>query len=490
MLLLLSLLTTASAQERLQLDPVYVSLFTHVGEVTVEQADALRVAVEGVIHRDFIALHRAEVPPYEDYDAEVYLASCTDAQRTGCAYVIGDRAQAAWVISGMVFSPLGEDLQVEVAFLDVRNTRIPLVVQLPGDDPEFMAERITELMALVIQSPGVELDIREEDPALVRARRKEFAKAMSAELNTLEEELGGPGDREVLRAEQRQLTMNDLVRDQGREDGAPWEVVGMTQEAYLRYRNSGLSLLDWRARLRGREGRPVIGLGVGLGAGPWGERLDARWVLDENLQHLGTAAFLELRNTSSPSVQVEGGIGLTPNLQLSLAFASRTSQVSWIVHNEVEGQMEAAAVADEALRTTWQIGARADYIPLQWRSVRPTAGVGVAMWHGSRFDLDTTSSSFLPVFTTPSLLVIQGGPGVEAQLSEALLLFSRAEVLLGIGDGLQQVKEDGSAALYHQAEPEGWSPLGWQVSLGLQVLLPPLFGAHEPPKAMEDEPDF
>lgn len=484
--MIFALAAVALAQESMQFDPVFVSHFATAGEVSAADAELLRAAVERVIARDHIAISREDVPRYEDYDAEVYLASCTPAQRTGCAYVVGERSGSSWVISGLVYAPPDGSLEVEVAFLDVKNTRIPLVVRIPANDPVFAAERVSELMSSVMANPEAEADVREEDPALTRARRKEFAAAAASDLDKLEKELGGPSERDRIEAETRRLTAADLEGDVERDDGAPWERLGMERGEYLRYRNSGKPLLAWKAQMRGRAARPVLALSGGIGSGPWGELLDARWVLDDHLEHLGTEAFLEVQNSNSADVQVEVGYGLHPSLQVSALFASRNSAVEWVIHNEIAGQVETAPVPEQSVVPTWQIGGRADVIPFPWREVRPTAGGGVSLWHGSRFNLDTESATFLPSFHTPTLLIVQGGPGVEAQLSSSLLLFGRGEVLLAVGDGTQAVAEPGAEALLHRASPPGWSPLGWQASFGVQILLAPLFAPKQP--NIEEEP--
>ena len=489
-MLLLSFGLVASAPaaaQTLHLNPVYVSLFHTAQGISPSEGDDLRMAVELELNQRYLTVRRGDIPAYEDYDVDTYERACPEAEREGCAFVVGERGQAEWVVAGLVFRS-EESTALKVTFIDVRASRVALTVHVAADDPILAATQVGNILELVMASVEDD-DVRGEveDPVLARARRRDNAAELAATLDVLEEELGQPVEREASRLERPRITSADLAEYRERDDVSPWEIVDMGEAEYLRYKNSGLDLLSWRALARGRLWRPVVSVAVGAGTGPWGAHLDARWALDEYLEHAATEAFLELRDASGSSFVIEVGMGVHRFGQVSVWGATRASSVTWILHNEVVGQIEPEPEPEEALRTSWQVGVRGDLVPMPTSTVRPLVTAAVSSWTGPTFDFETSAADYLPEFHAPQLLVVQGGIGAEASLSRHVLAFVRIEALLGFG-GARQGESWNAELLYHRGTLEDHSPLGFQIAIGARALIDPLFGPRERPPDWADEP--
>jgi hypothetical protein len=492
------LLGTASAQQpaTFSLDPVFVSRFQPESPDLDGEAQEIRALLEKELGSAFLVMGRDEIPDFDDYSAEVYLQSCPPAEHLGCAFVVGEKGSAEWVVTGRV----AEGHRVTVAFIDVGESRVvfDFLVDLDDTSEEELSGAVAEVLNQIISGAATAKDLREGSETDEERRRREadqralLAKSLEgvdAELETITRTTTG-------RLEDPKLTKADLEALKERDDASPWERMGLTEAQYLRWRNSGVKIDAWRAKLRGREGRIVASASVGPAAGPWGQEFDGRKALsaaNPNLPPVEVFEYQELNNGPGLTAEVEAAFGVHRWLQVGGYVGFRNAKYQYLFHTEVEGQ---AADVDEPLSlapATMQVGARADFVPMSTWAFRPTGTLGVGFWKGKAVQelLALPEDGSLKPLDKPSLVLLEVGPGAELDLGPIVTVFGRALLAAPLKAYAYQEYRTGPPVLVTRPEPDGSWGAGFQLTAGVRVRVGPLYGksVKRPTSAEDEEPE-
>lgn len=455
-----------------------------LGQRAAELERELRVRLEQVVL--LVDIEEVESFRVQGYDARTYVQACPSGEYTGCALVVGQRAAADWVVGGTL-TPLPDDLfgtgpqqVLEIHFVDVRASRellaFGVVVGGNTDDADVL-DQVASVFGRIVDGAFEEIDIRGsiEDPKVAAQLERARAKVVAESLDQLEQAIGSIERPEVLREVQPpRITRRELVETYAdRDDTAPWERLSMTEQQYVRFRNSGRSLEEWRRRLRGRTGQVVIRAGFGTGGGPWGVNHEGQYLIgfDDQTQAFRTLEVVQHQElTRSPSTSFEGevAVGLLPFLDVGFSVVSRSGKVTFRFDQETEGEPSFVAPISGTNAQTFQLGPRLTLAPLPMQPVRPHVALGVSFWRGRGVPPDNEAFVRLEPPRTALLTV---APGVEASVGKQLDVFLRAVVDSRVAGRTLDERREGPELLLEPPVPTGDPGLGIAVQAGVQVRL-------------------
>lgn len=500
--LALLLAPAAASAQAMTFDPVFVSRFVPADPSQARAAEHVRVLLEERLTREFLLVAREEVPAFEDYSAEVYLNSCPADQFFGCAFVIGNRAQAEWVVAGKVEAG-ASGTHVDVVFIDVTESRMVFSFDAnvtPANEKAF-ADGVAALLHKIVEGAGAERDIRGEveDPAARATRERLQREALAASLTEMEGDLDAMA-RTVVEGEldSPKLTKESLAEKYGTSEASkPWERVGMGEAEYVRFKNSGRSLPDWRARKHGRAARVLASASVGSAHGPFSQQFDGRWALSgQTLDLLEVDEFQEVENGNGLLTGVELGVGVHPWFDVGLAINWRSGHYTYLLHQEVEGQVEPGLedafvdLPESALMSSTQFLGRVRFAPMPTSSWRPTASVGLGSWSGTALDRIVAAPSQLQTLPRPTATFLEVAGGAEVDPNELFSLFGTLQTQIPLAGDLVQEYEDGPPTLVYTAEPDGPRGLSYELSVGVRFKVGPFLRFQEKTSPTEDEDDL
>lgn len=483
------LAVAAASDDVFRLDPVFVSRFEAATPSARPAAERIRFQLERALDGPFLVIDRRVVPRYEDYDAEIYLQSCPMGQIVGCSYVIGDRAQASWVVTGEVIDLGAGRLDVAVHFVDVVDARVVFdlhAVINPTDEVAF-ADGVSKVLARTVSGELHATDDRGPvvDDAAAWAARRALAAQLAESLQGLDLQV----ERDPIRAiAAPKLVERDLAALRDREDGPPWQALGLSELQYVRFHDSGLDLQTWKERERGRIGRPYASAGIGGGTHPFSQSFDVRRGLDPlTLDPLGVEQRFQFYATGGLRTEIEAGIGILPWLDVSAYLAFRTLRYRIRFHTEKVGDPEPVGGFQAFAAAGTQPGARVTFAPLPQSPIRPTGGLGFGTWHGRAIDQVIAIPAGVEPARAPNLVLFELLPGVEIDAGKVLTLFVRAPIgVVWVGNGAQVASLGESGAV--EPPPDASVPsTSIELLVGVRIRGPRLFGRGDRQPAALDE---
>jgi hypothetical protein len=478
-------------------DKVLVATFEAEGDAGPD-AERLQAALLERLSASNAVVTMAEVPDFErhGYGGVQYMRSCPPGEYAGCALVVGQRVEADRVVGAVVRrepDAIEDDktvLMMTIHMVDVHDARevASFGLLVPPDREADTIDGIANVFDDVVRGDYALRDLRERGPSdeeeeLARARAERVAESLS----TLEEDLGTAIRAEAVGWIRPRLTRDDLVALQDREEAPPWIRVGMSEDEYLRFVNSGEDLVAWRQSGWGRFGRVLLRATVSGGNGPWHQAYEGKVLLsDQDLQPVQSVQYLEVVNAASGGMEFEAGFGVAPFVDLTLVAAIRTGATTYVVDDDVQGQVSLPSREQRIAMSTWQFGVRTQLAPFpRWRA-RPTVGVGIARWSGAGIPASTRFERLPP----PNAVFLEVLPGVEVDASDQVALSLRLLESVPIGGDLVRTTESGEPLLAEPPGPSNQRGPGIGIQAGVLVRLGPLF-ERPPPKLGgfdDDEP--
>ncbi len=414
-----------------------------------------------------------EVPAFPDYSAATWLTTCAPADRLGCVHVAADRAAAGWAIDGQVSGEAGEAV-ASITFLDVARARTVFALTVPVSDDDALGTALVSTLDVILAG---EVDVEDLRGEIETARDsweegRQGAEDAAMELVGMEEELGAAlemGGRAVLVP--NHLTADDLAEMVGEDDAiGPWDKLGMDQDTYLRFKNSGLSESAFRARQAGRAGALWLRAFGGAALSPTGVSYDATAVRDPVTLTAVQARALEQASTAvGPWGGIEVGIGVHRVLEVGVSARGRYGPVHFTSTVQYEGDIYAFPQDEEKVGVlSWDLGAFAVLAPAPEAPLRPTVLLGASYWMAPEveqvIDVQTVAA------TLPALkrLTARAAPGVEGDVAPGVALFARAALEVPIGGARQESSVGDEASLPDLAEISA-PPVGVGADVGVQV---------------------
>jgi hypothetical protein len=386
----------------------------------------------------------------------------------------------------------GDALKIAITYIDVTASRVVFSFEsrVATDDEAAFAAAVSELLHRILKGAAAAVDLRgevESDKAEFERRKQEHA-MLAASLADMEGDLAAM-ERVVPEGPiaPPKLTMEKLREEYGdRDDAKPWERYRMSEAEYVRYRNSGLTLVDWRHLARGRAARVTISAGFGPSWGPWGQQYDARAALDAEtlITPVEVVEWQELDGGSGLVLgDVEASIGVHRWFEAGLYVTMRSTLYRYLFHAEVEGQPTDVDAPSLDRIVTSQVGARVHFVPMATSNVRPTAGMGIGRWSGARIDEISEMPAWAIPLDRPSLFLLEIAPGGEIDVGDTVTLYGRSSIEVPLfGDRLQQ-HQNGAPLLAEQSrsEPDHSYGAGLQLVVGVRARIGPLWGGDATP---------
>ncbi|MBW1876991.1 MAG: hypothetical protein JRJ84_01380 [Deltaproteobacteria bacterium] len=486
---------TAGAQSAFTLDSILVVPPQTPDDATLASMGlALQTSLETMLAAEYLIVPFDAVPDYQDYSAGVYLESCPDGEYVGCAWVMGSRGNAEWVVGMEMVAGMFGDPEVLLTIVDVEASRAVVSFSSSVEEGNHgaIAAGLSLVLDSVIRGSLADEDVRGEveDPREVWERRRAQAREAAQDLAFAEQGLQILVRPEVSEFDEPRLTVGDLSEYEHRDDDAPWVRMSMRKGEYVRYKNSGKSLESWQQLTAGRKGQLTLYLEGGVGSGSYRLAYDARWVLgwvpeNEALEAIETSAIQQMEGGPSTRFGLEAAWGFHPLFEAGVGIASRTQRFKYFYQREIEGEELPQLIADSGdegtFRYTPEIRVRASFIPFPTFMVRPTGSLALAYWKGSTIDRVVLVEGPVEVLPAPQYLMLHVAPGIEASPNNVIALYARfnAEILLG---GKRTWEEHAGDPVLQ--EPADTNPLkmggGYAVTFGLAIRLGPFFGSKAP----------
>ncbi len=473
---------------------VLVSAFQSTDSVTDASSESIRAAIDAAVARSsgLKTVQLTAVPAVGDTAALDYAMSCPPGEYVGCAFVLGESARVSLAVTGVV-SP-GDDghLLVEVHVVDVPQSAD--LISFVGDlDPRSEVGVFAATVASVVESAArgevkAGGDIRAAAPIADAGRaEKQIA---GRQLDQLQGEIGGHdavGDASVREFVREKYTMDDMASDMQTDGAKPWERLGMTPQQYLRYKNSGMKLYEWREREMGRKGQILVRGYGGYGRGPNSVSYYARQGLSaQDLSTIQTYAWVTQVDSGAGRGGLEVAYGVLPELEVGLQLGVTAGKFEADIQALTEGQYVPPPNPQSVGFRLPYYGAQVLYAPLQVFPVRPVVGTSFTMMRSKTVDnffgIDPELPTFSPL-TTARLGIIVGG---EARMSDRIDVFLHVPVHLTVGGRVSDELQQGAGVLTDLAvaKPVGSVYAGLQAGIQVRFL-----GAEPDTRTRGEDPD-
>jgi hypothetical protein len=428
-----------------------------------------------------------DAPPVHDMSAEVYLESCPPGQAVGCAFVVGEGAGADYAVTGSIRSD-ANGTEVEVSIIDVRASReaMTFVAQLGLGEDERFAEGVASVLVAVIRGEAGRVeDIRD----LSEAPKADYSAAAS-QLAILASELGDvrtSTTRTGVVIERPKMTAEDLSEQMDREGVKPWERVGLSAQQYLKWRNDGSLLDEWKERNAGRKGQLILRSAAGLGVGPVDGRYDGSYVREVVDTEFTLAEMYAWQSQEGGSgIMADFGLsyGVSPVVEVGFQVGIATGQFRVNVLSKTVGNLAAPPKEKDFANSNLYMGPTVLAAFSPGSSFRPIVGGSMLYWKGEGVEDNEQLPAELVTFAAPQLWVLQVKGGAEFRMSKSLdfivhipitaVIGGKDTAMAHTGRGCREDIEGGGSQRCLDTEsnqPPGVSPVGAGFMLGLQVRL-------------------
>lgn len=433
------------------------------------------------------------VPAIGELAAVDYAASCPPGESVGCAFVLGEAGRVSLAVAGSVGA--GEDGRVvaEIHVVDVQQSAdlISFSADLaPGTETASFAATVASVVSAAargdIKAGG---DIRAA-PVPVDAGDAEKL-AAQRQLAQLSQEIGGSdavGDKGLAALAEEKYTLDKLAQDMETDGAKPWDRVGMKPQEYLRYRNSGMSLYEWRQRQVGRKGQIILRGGGGFGNGPAGGAYFARQGLSEELQPVEVYAWDTMVDQGGVQGTFALSYGILPELEAGVQVGWARGTYTADIDTITVDQYATPGVPQETANSSTWLGAHVFYAPRPVWPARPVLGANFTWYQGRAVDTHIQAADF-PTFDAPSVARVGLVPGGEARINDHVDFFLHLPLDFVVGGTDSHDASSGGGVLTPAekatAKPTGTVHAG--VHLGVQVRL---LGAEPETRSVSEDPDF
>ncbi len=452
---------------------VLVSAF----EPASDESVGLAALLEGYLAVQLESVEGLEVvrveatPPFDDYDARTYMDGCPAENIVGCTTVIAQRGKVRYAVTGTV-RVLDGGASVDVAVLDMGTSSIAVQFRstIPeGDDKAFADAVARVLVAAVAGEIGGVVDIRDDDEAPERdneALGKQLAE-LKNELGAAQVELTRPGKPLPRTA----YTAQDLAGQMEGDAMKPWDRLKMSAPEYLRYKNSGYSLVEWRKRAIGRQGQLVIRPGIGFVNGPIDGQYYGAYGIDDTLATVDSWSAQTVQTGRGFDGAITLAWGLVPFLEVGVQAGFSTGHFTVEVSQQQIGDPIEPTDPIRYQMTTGSVGPRVQATLFPVQVARPIIGAGVDVAIGQTTgDFISLPAELTTYAATPLVLgrLIVGG---EVRLTDRVDFYLHLPITLVAGGALERSAHVGDEVYVAQTVPDSANPVGWGITTGVQVRL-------------------
>ncbi len=441
-------------------------------------------------HPGFDVLRVEDTPAFQDYAARTYMEGCPPGEVVGCTQIIGERGKAAFAVTGTVQALVG-GTKIQIEILDIRNARslIKFESELESGADEAFAEGVAKVLVAAIDGEiGKERDIRfdgEDQPEPMDDT------AVRAQLDQLQREMGSVSSvitRSDRAIERPTYSLDDLAAKMEGEGTKPWERLDMKPAEYLRYKNSGLELFQWRERAIGRKGQLLLRPTVGFSNGPYSGLYYQRRAYDVTtgaLTVVDVYAAQAVQNGSGANFGASVGFGVSPVVDLGATFGITTGTWTVDIGQETVGQPAPSSQPYSTGQTTLIVGPRVTATLFPVLPFRPTFGGSVLLMRG-RTEMDPEGVPGGVVFEPATMIAGEAFIGGEARISRSVDFFLHVPVQIRLAGDVLTTYESGVQDVVTSPSLASAGIFSAGVAVGLQIRL---FGAKVKESSRFDDMD-
>lgn len=474
--LLSSPLSTAFAADEPPV--VLVSALQPSSPEGVELATLLEGYLADEIARDpeLQVMRIEETRSFEDYSARVYIQGCPPGDILGCSSIVAERGGADFAVTGTVRTSAA-GTEVEVDILDMKESRVVVSFksQLATGDDKVFAQGVARILAAAVRGQvGAEADIRTIDDDDDTAQKLDND-AVARQIAQLSKDLG-----EVTVALSRPnrvipkttYTVDDLAEQSNTDGLKPWDRLKMTPGEYLRYKNSGFDLVEWRARSAGRQGQLLISPMFGYANGTMAASFYGAYATDSTTDVVDSYSAESQQSGPGAWINAVVGYGLTQTIDVGVSVGLQTGSFTRDIDYVVVDQLVAETTDPQSFTASrLTLGARVGVGLFPARSIRPRLGGGLDWMRGYSVTQFEAMPEWITVFPAPNLLVGQAYVGGEARMSKNVDFVLQVPLTMMLAGTQPSTSRTGSQDVVTESVPNGPKLVGVGVSAGVQIRL-------------------
>ncbi len=453
----------------------------------LESALAQQVALD----KDLRVVRIEDTKNFEDYSARVYIEGCPPGDILGCTNIIAERGNADFAVSGSV-TTTATGSEVEVDVLDMKQSRVVVSFKselTSGDDNKVFAAGVARILAAAVHGEvGQQQDIRhqgddDEDtpaPKLDNAAVAREIAQLSKDLGDVTVALSRP-DKAIPKTT---YTISDLAGEGNTDAAKPWERLSMTPGEYLRYKNSGYNLIEWRQRSAGRQGQLLISPMFGYANGAMAGSFYGAYATDSTTTTVDSWSAQTQQTGGGAWITGVVSYGILPAVDVGVAVGLQTGAYTLDIDDFVVGQPAEPTnpTSFPAQRPTFGVRVNASLLPA--RTLRPRFGGGLDWMQGYSVTQFETLPPWLMVFPAPNLLIGQVYGGGEARIARTVDFVLQVPITFMLTGTSAQTNRLSSQDVVTPTTPPGPSVVGAGITAGLNIRL---FGAKGEPKSAPEE---
>lgn len=443
---------------------------------------ALSALLEGYLAREIAldpglqVLRIEETRSFEDYSARVYIQGCPPGDILGCSSIVAERGGADFAVTGTVRTST-DGTEVEVDILDMQESRVVVSFksQLAAGDDKVFAQGVARILAAAVRGQvGDETDIRNTDDDDDGAARLDND-AVARQIAQLSKDLG-----EVTVALSRPnhaipkttYTVDDLAEQSNTDGLKPWDRLKMTPGEYLRYKNSGFDLVEWRARSAGRQGQLLISPMFGYANGTMAASFYGAYATDSTTDVVDSYSAESQQSGPGAWINAVVGYGLTQTIDVGVSVGVQTGSFTRDIDYVVVDQLVAETTDPQSFTASrLTLGARVGVGLFPARSIRPRLGGGLDWMRGYSVTQFEAMPEWITVFPAPNLLVGQAYVGGEARMSKNVDFVLQVPLTMMLAGTQPSTSRTGSQDVVTESVPNGPKLVGVGVSAGVQIRL-------------------
>ena len=420
-----------------------------------------------------------------------YMEACLPGETAGCAFLLADTNKIPLLFSLMFET----NKEVQVTIARVQKGEIVQETIKAGTADE-QAQKAVVLFTKVHNNTYAPSEGKEGisgSPAAVvsTTENQEDLSYMEAKLPPIRLQKDEKKETRLTKA-----IIEEMKKDEGSKE---WDKYNMGPDEFMRFINSGISLLDWKNLKQGRKNKFIVRAGGGLGFLPAHSLYYGRAVYSDVDTTLVEAYAWQIPQ-SDVSVVYEFALsyGLTPEFDIGVGVGRATGRVTMDMWSQKAGQTPYFR-RENLANPVFLLEPEISYVPKITSIIRPIFSGGLSMIFGRSTETDVstftrsfscryypqydannqciTSGVYEPKAETPFIAQLKIQPGAEMSLNRNLDVWVRTPLSFTVfSNNTPDVIQEGGGALPERERdiPGGYSTVGFGVIFGVQTRIDPI----------------
>ena len=431
----------------------------------------------------------SDLDPIRGEEAQKYMSECIPGEVAGCAFSLADANGLPLLLS----TKFESNKEVTVTIVRIANGSM-VQEAIRGSSTDELAQNTVLLYTQVQNGTYTAPKPEGEEEQRQVEQQNDDEDVLDYKDYKLPPILLKSEKKEDVRL--TKTTIEEMKKDEGSKE---WDKYNMAPEEYMRFINSGLSLMRWKDLKQGRKNKFMVRIGGGLGFLPAHALYYGRSVYSDVDTTLVEAYAWQIPQTEVSVVsQVSLSYGLTPEFDLGVSIGRATGRISMDLWSQKAGQTPYFR-KDDLTNPVFLFDPEISFVPKITSVIRPIASVGMSFLFGRSTEPDVqtftrtfgcryypqydennqciTTGLFEPTVDTPFIASLKIQPGIEMSLNRHLDVWIRTPLsyVLFSNHSPDVIQEGGGALPERERDlPGGYSTIGFGVIFGVQTRIDPV----------------